>query len=194
MSGALGISQRNNRGGFDRNSRGDRGRSIRYQAGRISRGESPRNILSNEDICRLNRTVLREAYGDGRQAPTQEIAEDAGQSKKAAENWWNGENPQGLTAFVNAYRNNPRFAAFARYYLLGHTEHDPILEIQLRNAMDNMGAAASQLGMPQRQFAAAMAYALGHGIDPHLIDPNATDADMADADDGTGDLFGGLHD
>ena len=189
MNHALGNTSRRNQGSLDRNFRADQRRTTRYRAGRIVRGETPRDFLSNEDICQLTKITLRETY-EGLQAPTQEIAEDAGQSKKAAENWWNGENPMGPTAFINAYRNNPRFAAFARYYLLGHTENDPIVEIQLQTAMANMGQAAARLGMPQAQFAAACGFAMGHTITADVLAmDNSAGGAGADHDDGTGDLF-----
>jgi hypothetical protein len=144
--------------------------------------------------------VLEETYGDDK-VPSQAAADDAGQSKKAAENWLAAENPMGLTAFVNAYRNNARFAAFARYYLLGHSENDPILEIQVQSVLSNMDGAAAQLGMGARQFAAAMGFAMGNTITPDMLAGSPTsggsspcpslDADSAgdDVELVTGDLF-----
>jgi hypothetical protein len=200
MNVALGTFHRRIQSSAERNVRGDRGRTIRYQAGRISRGENPRDFLSNSDVKRLNRLVLEETYGDDK-VPSQAAADDAGQSKKAAENWLAAENPMGLTAFVNAYRNNARFAAFARYYLLGHSENDPILEIQVQSVLSNMDGAAAQLGMGARQFAAAMGFAMGNTITPDMLAGSPTsggssprpslDADSAgdDVELVTGDLF-----
>jgi hypothetical protein len=168
MREALGTFARNSRPSHDRNLRADRGRTIRYHAGRIVRGEIPRNFLGNTEVAKLAQRALHEAFGH-EQAPSKAVADDAGQSPKAAENWWAAENPPGLTAFVNLYRNNARFAAFARYYLLGHTENDPILEIQLHSAMANMADAAAQLGAPARQFAAAMGFAFGNPIIHEII-------------------------
>jgi len=129
--------------------------------------------------------VLRETY-EGEAAPTVAVAEDAGQSKKAAENWWNGENPQGLTAFVNSYRNNPRFAAFARYYLLGHSDEDPQLQAQLHAAQMHMDEAAKRMGIPANAFALAMQFALSHTIRAEEAETHAAEA----CDDAMEDLFG----
>lgn len=176
----------------ERNTRADRGRSIRYRASRIFRGENPREFLSNQDTARLVQRLVHETYA-GEQAPTYELADDTGQSKKAAENWWAGENPMGLTAFVNAYRNNPRFAAFARFYLLGHTENDPILEIQVQTTLANLGAAARSLGMPTQQLAAAMTYAMGNTIAaPDSFADASIGDDCGGREKAAADLFDGV--
>lgn len=184
MSNSLGNSNRNSQASFDRISRTDRGRNVRYRAGRIIRGESPRNFLSNDAVTQGFKRVLHETY-EGEQAPTHAVAEDAGQSKKAAENWWSGENPMGSTAFINAYRNNPRFAAFARFYLLGHTDRDPILDIHMHEVASNLEQAAQRMGMHPQQLAGAMQFAMTNKQAPDDAETGAAKTDAA-----TGDLFG----
>lgn len=107
------------------------------------RGRDPRKILSKTDTASLVREVTREAYGASRSA-AKELAEDSGQSPKAAENWLAGENPMGLTAFLNAYHNNKSFKAWARKILLLEEDHDPEFQVQLAQfirAAQRMGAA-----------------------------------------------------
>lgn len=94
------------------------------------RGKDPRNILTKTDAATLTREVTRIAYGESRSA-AKKLAEDSGQSPKAAENWLAGENPMGLTAFLNAYRSNPTFKAWARKILLEEEDHDPQFQADL---------------------------------------------------------------
>lgn len=148
---------------------GEQGRDISGHVRHNIRKHDPRNIsrksekmfLSNREVAEANREALREAYL-GMQAPTEAIAEDSGASKKAAENWVAGENPQGLTAFINNYRNNPKFAALARYHLLGHTDFDPIVQIQAQNAVTGLMSMADRMGTPAHELAAALQFALAN--------------------------------
>jgi len=94
------------------------------------RGQTPKRFLQNTDTAGLVRETLRESYSDER-AVSKAIAEDTGMSPKAAENWLAGDNPMSLTAFLNAYHNNPRFKAWARKLLLGDGETDPSFQAEL---------------------------------------------------------------
>jgi hypothetical protein len=91
-------------------------------------------FLQNTDTAVLCREALRNAYGEEKSV-NKSIAEDAGASPKAAENWTAGDNPMGLTAFLNAYRNNPVFKAWARKILLGEQDIDPSFQAELARFM-----------------------------------------------------------
>ncbi len=106
------------------------------------RGNS-RNKFTNTETAALCRDVLRNTYGDQRFA-AKSAAEDANQSPRAAENWLAGENPMSLTAFLNAYHNNPEFKAWARKLLLMESELDPDFQIELSNFI----RAAQKFGVP----------------------------------------------
>lgn len=202
MNAALGISSRTSQRSFDRMPRGDRARTVRYVARRTSRDESPRKFFENDDVAQIHKHVLREAY-DGIQAPTLAIAEDSGASKKAAENWWNGENPIGPVAFANLYNNNTAFAALARYYLLGHVDADPYLEIQMQQVASNLEGAAKQMGMHPQQLAAALQFAMQARSATEAREGNLHDQSSMQSDSpqptvtdpapnaAVGDLFGG---
>lgn len=89
-----------------------------------------RRLFRNVDVAQLCKVTLTEAYGDEKSVH-KAIAEDTGLSTSAAENWTQGENPMSLTAFLNAYHNNPKFKAHARKLILMESELDPALEIAL---------------------------------------------------------------
>lgn len=94
------------------------------------RGRKPRNLLSNTDVAKRLRTALQDTYGEERSA-AKKVAEDSGQSPRAAENWLSGDNPMSLTAFLNAFHNNAKFQAHARKLLLMEREIDPDFQAAL---------------------------------------------------------------
>lgn len=105
-----------------RNSRGPYARKIR--------GNSRNVLLSNRDTADLCQQTLLATY-DGDASRARAAAADSGMSAKAAENWLAGDNPMSLTAFLNAYRANPTFKAWARKILLMEKEIDPEFQAQL---------------------------------------------------------------
>lgn len=105
----------------------------------ISKGSYNRKIRGNShhrftniETAALCRDVLRNTYGEQR-AAAKAAAEDSNQSPRAAENWIAGENPMSLTAFLNAYHNNPAFKAWARKLLLMEQDLDPHFERELHS-------------------------------------------------------------
>lgn len=119
----------------------------------ISRGPYARNIrgasrnvllLSNRDTAHLCREALQATY-DGDSSMAKAAAADSGMSPKAAENWLAAENPMSLTAFLNAYRNNATFKAWAKKILLMEQDHDPEFQAQLAQFI----RAAQKMGAPE---------------------------------------------
>ncbi len=98
------------------------------------RGDNPRNLLGNAEVAQQCQAALKAAYGNTKSV-AKDVADDSGQSPRAAENWLAAENPMGLTAFVNAYRNNPEFAAWARKLLLMEQDCDPEFEVEQHRFM-----------------------------------------------------------
>lgn len=93
------------------------------------RGNS-RNVLTNRLVAELVRDTLEATY-EGDASKAKAAATDAASSPRAAENWFAADNPMSLTAFLNAYHNNPTFKAWARKILLMETEQDPEFQAQL---------------------------------------------------------------
>lgn len=89
-----------------------------------------RNVLRNTDVAEKVREVANATY-DGDASKAKAFAEDAASSPRAAENWLAGDNPMSLTAFLNAYHNNPTFKAWARKILLMEQDHDPEFQADL---------------------------------------------------------------
>lgn len=94
------------------------------------RADSPRKILTNQECARQLRDVMKRTYGESKWA-AKDAADDAASSVRAAENWMAGENPMGLTAFLNAYHSNPKFKAWARRILLLEADLDPSYQPEL---------------------------------------------------------------
>lgn len=105
---------------------------------RISHGPYARKIRGNSrnvlwctrDVAYKVQDIANATY-DGDASKAKALAEDAGSSPRAAENWLAGDNPMSLTAFLNAYHNNPTFKAWARKLLLLEEEHNPEFQAQL---------------------------------------------------------------
>lgn len=93
------------------------------------RGNST-NVLGNRDVAIKVRDVLHATY-DGDASKHKKAAQDANSSARAAENWFAGDNPMSLTAFLNAYHANSTFKAWAKKILLQEEDHDPELQAQL---------------------------------------------------------------
>lgn len=104
-------------------SRGAYTRNIRAKSGNVL-------FLSNRETANLCSEALQATY-DGDQSKAKAAAADTGMSAKAAENWLAAENPMSLTAFLNAYRNNSTFRAWARKVLLMEADRDPAFEAEL---------------------------------------------------------------
>lgn len=104
-------------------SRGPYARNIRAKSGNIF-------LLSNRDTAHLCREALQAAY-DGDASMAKAAAADSGMSPKAAENWLAAENPMSLTAFLNAYRNNTAFRAWAKKIMFMEADRDPAFEAEL---------------------------------------------------------------
>jgi len=93
------------------------------------RGDS-RNVLANRDVAELCKETLDATYyGDA--SKHKAAARDAASSPRAAENWFAADNPMSLTAFLNAYHNNPTFKAWARKILLMEQDQDPEFQADL---------------------------------------------------------------
>ena len=89
-----------------------------------------RNVLGNREVAEKLRDVLEATY-DGDASKHKKAALDANSSARAAENWFAADNPMNLTAFLNAYLNNPTFKAWAKKILLQEEDHDPEFQAQL---------------------------------------------------------------
>lgn len=96
---------------------------------RKNRG-NPRNVLGNREVAELVKETLVATY-DGDASKHKAAARDANSSARAAENWFAADNPMSLTAFLNAYHNNPTFKAWARKILLMEQEQDPEFQADL---------------------------------------------------------------
>lgn len=93
------------------------------------RGDS-RNVWGNVDVAAKIKDTLTATY-EGDASKHKAAARDANSSPRAAENWFAGDNPMSLTAFLNAYHNNSTFKAWAKKILLLEEEHDPEFQAQL---------------------------------------------------------------
>lgn len=107
------------------------------------RGES-RKVFGSVEVAALVRDTLDAAY-EGQASKHKAAAQDANTSPRAAENWFAGENPMSLTAFLNAYHANPTFKAWARKILLMEQDHDPEFQAQLAQFI----RAAQKMGAPE---------------------------------------------
>lgn len=116
------TSRQNNGDGGMQNTRGAYARKFR--------GDSRKMFFRNVDTAALCKEALSEAYGD-EQSVHKAIANDTGMSPAAAENWTAGDNPMSLTAFLNAFHNNPKFNAHARKILLMEKEVNPEFQAAL---------------------------------------------------------------
>lgn len=94
------------------------------------RGNSRNVLWSNRDVAEKVQETLIATY-DGDASKSKAAAEDANTSARAAENWFAADNPMSLTAFLNAYHNNPTFKAWARKILLMEEDCDPEFQAQL---------------------------------------------------------------
>lgn len=94
------------------------------------RGNSRNVLWSTTDVAYKIRDIATATY-DGDHSKAKSFAEDAASSPRAAENWLAGDNPMSLTAFLNAYHNNPTFKAWARKILLMEQDSDPEFQAQL---------------------------------------------------------------
>jgi hypothetical protein len=86
--------------------------------------ERQERLIGGIDAAYLVQIVVTRAYGDFRDAAAR-LAKDSGASERAAQNWMQGKGPMTMRHFINAYRNNERFAAWARRVLLVEPSHDP---------------------------------------------------------------------
>lgn len=105
------------------------------------RGDN-RNKWGSVDVAAKVKTTLEAAY-DGDASRHKAAARDANTSPRAAENWFAGDNPMSLTAFLNVYHANPTFKAWARKLLLLEEDQDPEFQAQLAKfiqAAQRMGA------------------------------------------------------
>lgn len=108
------------------------GKQMRISHGpyaRKMRGNS-RNVLGSQDVAVLVKETLEATY-EGDASKHKAAALDAASSPRAAENWFAADNPMSLTAFLNAYHNNPTFKAWARKILLMEQDHDPEFQADL---------------------------------------------------------------
>jgi len=89
-----------------------------------------RNVLGTREVAELVKETLDATY-EGDASKHKAAARDAVSSPRAAENWFAADNPMSLTAFLNAYHNNPTFKAWARKILLMEKEQDPEFQADL---------------------------------------------------------------
>lgn len=95
------------------------------------RGDA-RNKWGNVDVAAKVKLTLDATY-EGESSKHKAAARDANSSPRAAENWFAGDNPMSLTAFLNAYHANPTFKAWARKILLMEQDLDPAFQAELAN-------------------------------------------------------------